>query len=203
MFYTIYKTTNLINNQIYVGKHQTRNLEDGYLGSGSYFRRAVKKYGRENFKKEILFLLSSEEEMNAKEAELVTEDFVKLNTNYNICPGGDEYVNINYIIKNRLNVLSPEKQKEKHKKISEALKGRPQPKSSARLKELHKHKEFRTFKKDSELQIKATEFAKKANIGTMFINNGIISKKIPKGQIPEGWNQGRIKFNAVNIKYRK
>ena len=33
--------------------HATNNLEDDYLGSGTYLRRSVKKHGKESFKKEI------------------------------------------------------------------------------------------------------------------------------------------------------
>jgi len=51
----IYKTTNLINNKIYVGKHNT-SANDGYLGSGKLIKQAVKKYGKENIKR-IVFSL--------------------------------------------------------------------------------------------------------------------------------------------------
>lgn len=34
MYYTIYKTTNLINGKYYIGKHQTENIYDNYYGSG-------------------------------------------------------------------------------------------------------------------------------------------------------------------------
>ena len=58
------------------------------MGSGKILKQAIEKYGLENFQKEILFQFDNENEMNAKEAELVTEEFVKEYTNYNLCPGG-------------------------------------------------------------------------------------------------------------------
>jgi hypothetical protein len=88
VFYTIYKTTNKINGKIYIGKHQTKDPNDSYLGSGKLLNCAIEKYGVENFEKEILFAFDNEDEMNAKEAELITEDFIKEDTNYNLCPGG-------------------------------------------------------------------------------------------------------------------
>lgn len=59
------------NGKTYTGKHQTDNLDDGYMGSGKLIRRAIAKYGAENFTKEILHAFENEEEMNAKEKELV------------------------------------------------------------------------------------------------------------------------------------
>ena len=88
MFYTIYKITNKIDNKIYIGKHQTENLDDGYMGSGKHLKRAQKKHGIQNFVKEILFTFDSEDQMNAKEKELVTEEFCKRKDTYNLCPGG-------------------------------------------------------------------------------------------------------------------
>ena len=52
-FHYIYKITNLVTGDIYVGQHTTSNLDDGYLGSGTIIRYAIKKYGADNFKKEI------------------------------------------------------------------------------------------------------------------------------------------------------
>lgn len=86
--YTIYKTTNLINNKIYIGCHKTKDPNDDYLGSGKHLRRAIEKYGIENFKKEVLYVFDDEASMFAKEKELVTEEFCKQENTYNICPGG-------------------------------------------------------------------------------------------------------------------
>jgi len=88
MFFTVYKTTNLINGKIYVGLHVTDNLEDDYLGSGSQLKLAVKKYGKENFKREYIKICNSPEEMYELEAEIVNEDFVKRTDTYNMKTGG-------------------------------------------------------------------------------------------------------------------
>jgi hypothetical protein len=88
MYYTIYRITCKITGKIYIGKHQTKDLHDGYMGSGKLLMRAQKKYGLENFSKEILHVFQTEEEMNIKEAELVTEEFCLREDTFNICPGG-------------------------------------------------------------------------------------------------------------------
>lgn len=54
MIYCLYQTTNLVNGKIYVGIHQSQSLDDAYLGSGKLLKAAIKKYGRKNFKREIL-----------------------------------------------------------------------------------------------------------------------------------------------------
>lgn len=89
MKYTIYQITNTLNGKIYIGKHQTKNINDGYFGSGVALRNAVKKYGKEHFVKEILFVFDSEKEMNAKERELITEEFVNRADTYNLGVGGE------------------------------------------------------------------------------------------------------------------
>lgn len=61
----IYLTTNLLNGKKYVGK-DARN-QKWYLGSGKYLKKAIKKYGKENFKKEILEECSNMEELNLAE----------------------------------------------------------------------------------------------------------------------------------------
>lgn len=48
----IYKTTNLHNNKIYIGKAKIN--DPVYLGSGVILKQAIEKYGKENFTKEII-----------------------------------------------------------------------------------------------------------------------------------------------------
>ena len=88
MFYYLYKITNTVNNKIYIGVHQTKDMNDGYFGSGTNLRRAIKKYGKDKFIKEILEYFENEESMLAREKEVVNEDFVKSATTYNINVGG-------------------------------------------------------------------------------------------------------------------
>lgn len=63
-YYVVYQITNLINGKIYVGKHATDDINDDYMGSGKILKKAIKKYGIDNFKKEILFECSSYDEMS-------------------------------------------------------------------------------------------------------------------------------------------
>ena len=87
-FYTIYKITNLINNNFYIGAHETYNIEDYYFGSGKYLNNAINKYGKENFRKEIMYLCLSRELMYDLESLLVDEKFIKRKDTYNIKLGG-------------------------------------------------------------------------------------------------------------------
>lgn len=87
-YYLIYKITNQVNNKIYIGAHVTKNINDDYMGSGHALNRAKKKYGIENFTKEILHIFDNESDMWNKEYEIVNEDFCKQNNNYNVRTGG-------------------------------------------------------------------------------------------------------------------
>lgn len=87
MYYIIYEIKNLINDKIYVGFHKTSKIDDGYMGSGKYIKRAINKYGIDNFSKKIIKLCSTEKEMIDLEKEIVNEDFLLGNV-YNLKLGG-------------------------------------------------------------------------------------------------------------------
>lgn len=88
MKYIIYKTTNKLDGKYYIGCHCTTDENDEYLGSGKHLVSAIKKYGKDNFVKEILHIFENKQDMFDKERELVNEEFVKNPITYNLKLGG-------------------------------------------------------------------------------------------------------------------
>jgi len=88
MKYIIYKTTNILDRKYYVGCHCTEDENDNYLGSGKHLNYAIKKYGRENFVKEVLHIFENKQDMFDKEKEIVSKDFVNDPMTYNLKVGG-------------------------------------------------------------------------------------------------------------------
>lgn len=86
--YVVYKTTNLINDKYYIGVHSFVNLNDQYLGSGKILKQAIKKYGKDNFKREDIKFFYDEKEAYQFEAELVKEEQIKNRNCYNLILGG-------------------------------------------------------------------------------------------------------------------
>jgi len=89
MFHFIYKTTNILNNKIYIGKHSTENIEDGYIGSGKLLLEDVKKYGKNNFIREILSFYEDEASAFNAEQKIVTKEFISREDVYNLSIGGE------------------------------------------------------------------------------------------------------------------
>jgi group I intron endonuclease len=85
----IYKITNNFNNKIYIG--QDRNNNPSYFGSGKKIQRAIKKYGKENFVKEILEECIDENHMNEREVYWISKyNSQDRKIGYNISNGGKE-----------------------------------------------------------------------------------------------------------------
>ena len=88
MKYIVYKTTNIINNYIYIGVHKTLDPDifDGYLGCGVYvnspatykysktnFQIAINEFGCKNFKRETIAVFDNMEDAYNLESLLVNE----------------------------------------------------------------------------------------------------------------------------------
>ena len=85
MYMIIYKTTNLINNKFYIGK-DAKNKKS-YLGSGKVLKQAIQKYGKENFKKEILEYCTDLEHLDEREIYWI-DKYNALEEGYNLTEGG-------------------------------------------------------------------------------------------------------------------
>ncbi len=136
-YHIIYKVTNLINNKIYIGKHSTNDKNDSYLGGSDIINSEIRIFGRKNFKKEILHEVSSIEELNILERNIVNEDFIKRDDTYNKTIGGPSG-GFYYSNSNNLNNLS-----DQYKKASEKLKMDPEFKNLFRNKVKIGLKKFR------------------------------------------------------------
>jgi hypothetical protein len=178
-----------VDNKIYIGKHRTNTIDDGYMGSGLLLKRAIQKYGIQFFTKEILFECKNESEMNRLEESIVDREFVARLDTYNIniggCGGGCAFL-----------LEDAEFSKDFSKKVSNGLK-------LYHLEHGHqwlgKHHTDETKRKIGMVTSKAQKGSGNSQYGTRWIHNLDlkISKRIKNTDpIPEGWIVGRkIKFS--------
>jgi hypothetical protein len=106
ILYMVYETTNLVNGRKYRGAHKGK-VDDDYIGSGKILHYAIQKYGKENFKREVLFCAFDIDSMYWAEQQLVTSEWIEENNAYNLKEGGlkggftrtinGQPVNYNYI----------------------------------------------------------------------------------------------------------
>ena len=137
--YTVYMHKNKINGKVYIGitgmKPEIRWGNNGIGYHDSYFERAIKKYGWDNFEHCILLTNLTKEEACLKEIEFIKcFDSTNHDKGYNIATGGE--INCGYHLSDeRKKHLSEINTKENHpqynvpkseetkRKISEARKG--------------------------------------------------------------------------------
>lgn len=136
MYGYIYLTTNLINNKKYIGRRKSSIfLGTNYLGSGKHLKKAIIKYGKENFSVILLEECQTYDECVLREMYYIKLfNAVESSLYYNASYGG---YNEGFVKGDKNIACSPEARK----KNSEAHKGK---KMSAEFKakqsELHKGK---------------------------------------------------------------
>lgn len=205
MFYYLYQITNKVNGKIYVGVHKTKNLNDGYMGSGKIIRSAIVKHGISNFSKVILETFENAEAMYAREAEIVTDEFLIREDTYNLRRGGHggfDYINsqdwANGI--RRLNGLKSKNlipyYNQKPFNSETSLKAVVSRKNKAIENNISYNESLKGKKRSSEAKQRMSESglgSKNSQFGTMWITNGLINSKIKNtDNIPSGWRKGRI-----------
>ena len=141
----IYKVTNTINNKIYIGKtirtlkeRTQEHARDSKNNRYNFvFHNAIRKYGHENFKYEILCETDSESKLNALEKFYISA-YRKMGICYNMTDGGE----------GASGLIMPDHVK---KNISERMKGNNHNKGTKRTEETkRKMSESQKGKKHSE-----------------------------------------------------
>ena len=209
MLFTVYKTTNLLNDKTYIGFHQVHSIKDilctestyssifsdGYLGSGKLLKQAIEKYGPENMKQELILVTADKEEAFALEKELVNRVFIERDDTYNLSIGGNVAI--------LFGETSEERSAEKSKNTSKRFKGVPKTKESneKRGKSIsewiqnnpEKHKErMNKINTDPDKIRKMTE-KQTGKIWIMNIETKKNTRHDPALEIPLGCSRGFIK----------
>ena len=110
--YIVYETTNLINGKYYIGVHHIN--ESNYLGSGNLIKKAINKYGKENFIRETLKEFNNHIDAYNYEKSIVDLKIVNNFNCYNIMEGG----------RNPPTIYGKKHTDESKKKMSKAQKGK-------------------------------------------------------------------------------
>lgn len=215
-YHYFYKITNLLNDKFYYGVHSTFNLNDGYLGSGIMIKKSINKYGKKNFKKEILEFFETKELAFKKEIEIVTEELLKNNLCLNLRPGGSGgFVNE----ENRINFIKAGNDSYVFKiKNDKEFRDRISKNATIKIKENWKNPEFankivpsllknrerlgpESYKKVSE-KAKLRTGDKNSSFGSCWIiHEELGCKRIYKKDLEEYLNQGWIKGRSISKKF--
>jgi group I intron endonuclease len=189
----IYKITNIINNKIYIG--QDKNNKPYYLGSGDLIKLSIKKYGKENFKKEILQICESQDELNYYERYYISlYDSTNKIIGYNISFGGTNGTMFNRQhseeTKNKISLshLGKEKSDEHKENFLKSLTGKKisdETKQKMSNSNLYKGKKKGNLSEETKLKISKSktgkkmsdEVKKKMSETRVGVNNGFYGKK--------------------------
>ena len=181
--YYVYRITNTLNGKTYIGQHKYVDIKtDKYMGSGTNLLRAYKKYGMENFKKEILvFNIKGKEYADLLEIVFIKSEREKVGVEncYNIADGGTG----GYIGDEACKKISKANKGKKHsdewkKMMSEKMKGRIF--SDSTLAKMSLARKGITYSEETRKKMSEAKKGKKMSDEM---------KEHYKGRIP--WNKGK------------
>lgn len=159
----------MINGKRYIGQKKFSYGWENYLGSGLTLLKAIKKYGKESFKREIIAISFSKEESNKLEIMFIkTHDAVENLDYYNLAFGGEASPHSEESKNKNREAHKGKHLSEEHKaKIGKAGKGKHRSEETKqKISESHKgsksymygkHPSEETRQKISKIQIKLTQ----------------------------------------------
>lgn len=133
MYGIVYVTVNKINGKKYIGQHKCNTENDSYIGTGKTLKKAIEKYGKDNFVRHTLYRGDTREDLNRMEIAFISAfRATERDDYYNIAEGGAT----NRILKGKNNPfygkvgpLAPaygiKRSEETKKRMSLAQKGHP------------------------------------------------------------------------------
>lgn len=186
----------------------------------------MKKYGKDNFYREILEFADSPESLNELEKKYITMDDIQSNNCYNQMSGG----NNGFIFSDETirKIRESQKGEKSHlfgkcgkdaihygqhhsdgakRKMSEAKKGKApwnkgkkgwmSDEGQKKMSELMKNNRYR---RGAKHKIESLQKISKALKGRIWVTNGIDSKFVFEYEIPEGYRKGRIMKSMRGVK---
>jgi group I intron endonuclease len=220
MKHLIYLSTNLINGKQYIGDHSTNNINDSYLGSGVLIKKSIKKYGRQNFRKEIIKIFETKREaFDAQEKYILKYNTLTPNGyNISIKGGHQEKKSLSpeTLEKIRLSLAGKklnltEEQRKRRREIQRGKKHSEETKNKIRLKNLGKKVSEGSKEKNRQHHLGKKLSAKsKEKISQSLIGNtrtlGHKNSKEQNEKISQslmGKNKGRKMSEEFKLKIKK
>jgi hypothetical protein len=153
----IYKVTNLINGRIYIGQRRG-TFSPGYLGSGVLISKAVRRYGKRNFKLEVIAFASTRLMLDGLEMKHIFEHRQVFGNEflYNIADGGKIHTPNGQVHWNK-GLKGFNRSIEVKEKISQSMKGKP--KSAEHIEKLKKAQTGKRFSHEARKKMSLAKIA--------------------------------------------
>lgn len=189
-FSIVYMTVNLVTGDFYIGKHETNNLQDRYLGSGLRLKNSVKKYGPDNFERKIISTWNNPQDALQEERKIVAQ-YLDHPQCLNIVDGGKGFSSASAA---RASKIAQQMGKAGTKSLTKEQLSKAGS-ASAKVNAANKTGMWAITPEQR------SRTSSETNKNTVWINNGSIEQKVKNGQnIPQGFVKGRLSKGST---YRK